>query len=119
MTTTLNLRVVRKTGTVSMMVRVFSLRGAHLVSMFANTSVAKLFRKWVLDILDREVEKASTVIQPPDSRYQVRVEIYDKHLKKTDTFYGVAGSYEKIINGIAKRYGYYVEKIISLPVGLF
>ncbi|HDZ0657495.1 TPA: hypothetical protein RRT39_000740 [Klebsiella pneumoniae] len=38
-----------------MKVRVFSLRGAHLVAMFARTPVAKEFRRWVLDILDREV----------------------------------------------------------------
>ncbi|HBR3211987.1 TPA: hypothetical protein L9R88_000146 [Klebsiella pneumoniae] len=36
-------------------VRIFSLRGAHLVAMFARTPVAKEFRRWVLDILDREV----------------------------------------------------------------
>ncbi|EPZ5206529.1 Bro-N domain-containing protein [Citrobacter freundii] len=35
--------------------RVFSLRGAHMVAMFARTPVAKEFRHWVLDILDREV----------------------------------------------------------------
>ncbi|HGV3966273.1 TPA: BRO family protein [Klebsiella pneumoniae] len=34
--------------------RVFSLRGAHLVAMFARTPKAKEFRRWVLDILDRE-----------------------------------------------------------------
>ncbi|HBT4768020.1 TPA: hypothetical protein MB318_004613 [Klebsiella pneumoniae] len=38
-----------------MKVRVFSLRGAHLIAMFARTPVAKEFRRWVLDILDREV----------------------------------------------------------------
>lgn len=36
-------------------VRVFSLRGAHLIAIFARTDVAKEFRRWVLDILDREV----------------------------------------------------------------
>lgn len=36
-------------------VRVFSLRGCHLIAMFATTAVAKEFRRWVLDILDREV----------------------------------------------------------------
>jgi len=35
--------------------RVFSLRGAHLIAMFARTPVAKEFRSWILDILDREV----------------------------------------------------------------
>ncbi|EPG6888981.1 BRO-N domain-containing protein, partial [Acinetobacter baumannii] len=36
-------------------VRIFSLRGCHLIAMFARTAVAKQFRKWVLDILDKEV----------------------------------------------------------------
>jgi len=35
-------------------IRIFSLRGAHLLAMFARTQVAKEFRVWVLDILDRE-----------------------------------------------------------------
>lgn len=55
MTTTVKMTLVRKTGEVDVMVRVFSLRGAHLIAMFASTPVAKDFRKWVLDILDREV----------------------------------------------------------------
>nr|WP_241610297.1 Bro-N domain-containing protein [Rosenbergiella epipactidis] len=41
-----------------MKVRVFSLRGAHLIAMFARTPVAKEFRRWVLDILDREVTQS-------------------------------------------------------------
>ncbi|HHT0259002.1 TPA: P22AR C-terminal domain-containing protein [Raoultella planticola] len=36
-------------------VRMFSLRGAHLIGMFSRTPIAKKFRRWVLDILDREV----------------------------------------------------------------
>ncbi|UYF76584.1 hypothetical protein LSO58_06825 [Acinetobacter ursingii] len=39
--------------------RIFSLRGCHLIAMFARTPVAKEFRKWVLDILDREVQPKS------------------------------------------------------------
>ncbi len=31
----------------------FSLRGCHLLAMFARTPVAKAFRRWVLDVLDR------------------------------------------------------------------
>ncbi|MDE9570986.1 P22AR C-terminal domain-containing protein [Xenorhabdus bovienii] len=49
-------------------VRVFSLRGAHLVAMFSKTGVAKEFRKWILDILDREVEKESQAIKPKTRR---------------------------------------------------
>ncbi|MFC2995609.1 Bro-N domain-containing protein [Acinetobacter sichuanensis] len=35
--------------------RIFSLRGCHLIAMFSKTAIAKQFRKWVLDILDKEV----------------------------------------------------------------
>lgn len=44
--------------------RIFSLRGAHLIAMFARTKVAKEFRRWVLDILDREVSQNSQQIAP-------------------------------------------------------
>jgi len=59
MSTTLKMSVVRKTGAVDIPVRVFSLRGAHLVAMFASTPKAKEFRRWVLDVLDREVANGS------------------------------------------------------------
>lgn len=45
-------------------VRIFSLRGAHLIAMFARTKVAKDFRKWALDILDREILQNANQIQP-------------------------------------------------------
>lgn len=35
----------------------FSLRGCHLLAMFARTPVAKAFRKWVLDVLDKLAEE--------------------------------------------------------------
>ncbi|ENE3739726.1 hypothetical protein ABM945_004765 [Escherichia coli] len=44
--------------------RIFSLRGAHLIAMFARTPIAKEFRCWVLDILDREAEKSAIPPQP-------------------------------------------------------
>jgi prophage antirepressor-like protein len=49
-------------------VRVFSLRGAHLIAMFARTPVAKEFRRWVLDILDREVVINMPVSAMPSER---------------------------------------------------
>lgn len=54
MTTTVKLTVVRQTGSVEMENRIFSLRGAHLIAMFSRTALAKEFRRWVLDVLDRE-----------------------------------------------------------------
>ncbi|EHW1390724.1 hypothetical protein K1J91_004218 [Salmonella enterica] len=38
-------------------VRVFSLRGAHLISMFASTPVAKEFRRWLLDLIEEEAKR--------------------------------------------------------------
>jgi len=64
MTTVVKLTTVRKTGNVEMDNRIFSLRGCHLIAMFANTKIAKSFRAWVLDILDREVSTPA-IDQPP------------------------------------------------------
>ena len=44
--------------------RIFSLRGAHLLAMFARTAIAALFRKWVLDILDGQL--SSIPLQLPN-----------------------------------------------------
>lgn len=38
-------------------VRVFSLRGCHLLGMFARTKVAKRFRVWALDVLDEHLNE--------------------------------------------------------------
>ncbi|MBE5254184.1 Bro-N domain-containing protein [Mixta mediterraneensis] len=45
-------------GNLRKKVRIFSLRGAHLLAMFARTPIAKEFRRWVLDILDQEVVRS-------------------------------------------------------------
>lgn len=57
---------VSTSGNYRKKVRVFSLRGAHLIAMFARTDVAKEFRRWVLDILDREVEHSPIAKQFTD-----------------------------------------------------
>lgn len=51
--------------------RIFSLRGAHLIAMFARTPVAKEFRKWVLDILDKEIGTA--VIKSQETTHTLTV----------------------------------------------
>lgn len=38
-------------------VRIFNLRGCHLIGMLSHTKVAKEFRRWVLDILDKETQQ--------------------------------------------------------------
>ena len=45
--------------------RIFSLRGCHLVAMFARTPVAKAFRRWVLDVLDKlDAEQHAALSSP-------------------------------------------------------
>ena len=78
-------------------VRIFSLRGAHLIAMFARTKVAKDFRKWVLDILDREVLQNANQIQPlGDEPLNLLVQAYhflyqasDLRTKVQPTFIGI------------------------------
>lgn len=66
MTLTLNLGVKGfGNGESEKEVRIFSLRGCHLIAMFARTAIAKQFRKWVLDILDKEVSTNKTPYQMP------------------------------------------------------
>ncbi|QBJ80511.1 BRO family protein [Aquitalea sp. USM4] len=62
MSQTVNLTVSGKiNGLQNLTVRIFSLRGAHLLAMFARTPVAKAFRKWVLDVLDMVTGNSATV----------------------------------------------------------
>ncbi|HAT4016743.1 TPA: Bro-N domain-containing protein [Citrobacter freundii] len=66
-------------------VRVFSLRGAHLIAMFARTDIAKEFRRWVLDILDREVEATSVE--------NLRTEFHQRVMLYLDSKGGVIGTH--------------------------
>ena len=50
-------------------VRIFSLRGCHLLAMFARTPVAKQFRVWVLDVLDKlNTQRAESAPSPISKR---------------------------------------------------
>ena len=49
--------------------RIFSLRGCHLIAMFTRTPIAKEFRKWVLDVLDKE-----SLQQQIDTRVKINAE---------------------------------------------
>lgn len=66
MTETLKMSV---SGNLTKSVRIFSLRGAHLIAMFSRTKVAKEFRKWALNILDEELKRPQRILPP--SQYQL------------------------------------------------
>ncbi|HAG1882577.1 TPA: Bro-N domain-containing protein [Salmonella enterica] len=44
-------------------VRIFSLRGAHLLAMFARTPIAKEFRRWVLDVLEQHGDLTTSPVE--------------------------------------------------------
>ena len=77
--------------------RIFSLRGTHLIGMLSHTKVAKDFRKWVLDILDREILQNANQIQPlADEPLNLLVQAYhflyqasDLRTKVQPTFIGI------------------------------
>ena len=72
MSQTLKLSVCGENKGLQRNIRIFSLRGCHLVAMFAKTTVAKQFRKWVLDLIDIEVEKLTGRTTTADDRTGLR-----------------------------------------------
>ena len=87
-------------------IRIFSLRGCHAIGFFAKTSVAKQFRKWVLDILDKEagapVAKTTKVERTPLHDAHAMLVAKTKHLNSSDAW--------KIIN---QRFG--TQSIDEIP----
>lgn len=81
--------VSSKTKGLRAKIRIFSLRGCHLLAMFARTDVAKAFRKWVLDILDKEVrttERVGQISTTTDRR--PLVEAVNVYCAKSGSFFG-------------------------------
>lgn len=95
-------------------VRVYSLRGAHLVAMFATTAKAKEFRRWVLDILDREVAK--TPESSPLHRFQAKVTIHDTLFGGEVEFYGKAEDLNTMATGICRTLGFEPSGFKQIPM---
>ena len=74
--------------------RIFSLRGCHLLAMLARTPVAKDFRKWVLDVLDRmaEQEAAAYPALPPAACADLKSTVDAKLSAFPDSIQGKARS---------------------------
>ncbi|WP_446471174.1 ORF6N domain-containing protein [Xenorhabdus stockiae] len=48
-------------------------------------------------------------------RYTVKLEIYDNHSNQVDRLTNRMDTPEGIIQGVAKLYGYYIDKMVSMP----
>ena len=90
-------------------VRVFSLRGCHLLGMLARTKIAKEFRRWVLDVLEKEVSgslKAPAAKTTADERTPLR--------QAVSALVGLRGvDYSSAYNMVHQRFG--VAAIEELP----
>ena len=97
-------------GNLKPTIRVFSLRGCHLVAMLAKTKVAKDFRKWVLDILENHQQKNFEPVQfeSPQKKLNNLLAINLSNpfaadviqlLKKSETFFS-KGQYSLILDNL-------------------
>ncbi|MGP2362598.1 BRO-N domain-containing protein [Acinetobacter junii] len=77
--------------------RIFSLRGAHLIAMFSRTAVAKEFRKWVLDIIEK---KESKTIKQVDKALYVSKELHNKVALK---YHRMFRQYDDMIDHLRKQ----------------
>ncbi|WP_261372822.1 BRO-N domain-containing protein [Yersinia mollaretii] len=115
MTMTLNMRVNGINNSLrNKLVRVYSLRGAHLIAMFATTKVAKDFRKWVLDILDKEVDKKPEV--SPLYRYKAKLILLDEETGDKFEILGKAMDLRTVAYGLASDLGYRPNAFTHVPV---
>lgn len=97
--------------------RIFSLRGCHLIAMFAKTVIAKQFRVWVLDILDKEVgqPKPYGLVDLPVSPFVTSKEklllrtAIEKHVAKTKESHSYY--WHRL------HHAYHVSKLEELPTG--
>jgi len=78
MTETVKLTVSGENSNLRTTLRIFSLRGAHLIAMFARTAVAKAFRVWVLDIIDHHLGRLTVEPTPAKAEEWITREQLDK-----------------------------------------
>lgn len=103
-------------------VRIFSLRGCHLIGMFARTAIAKQFRVWVLDVLEKFTQsqtKAEATPTKPQLPYATKAQREPlikavRHLVSIARAKGRALTYENAHNIINLKMG--VDSVEALTV---
>ncbi|PWM54952.1 MAG: hypothetical protein DBX60_00310 [Bacillota bacterium] len=79
--------------------RIFSLRGCHLVAMFARTPVAKAFRRWVLDVLDKlDAEQHAASSTPTPDDFTGTLSITPSSVADRKPLRALVGSWAKLSN---------------------
>jgi prophage antirepressor-like protein len=98
-------------------VRVFSLRGCHLLAMFARTKTAKEFRKWVLDIIDSHLQQNPHPAQPSEPPTITKAQQGELYTRATR----IAGGDKKKMTAIWSRLRthYRINGYTNLPADQF
>ena len=79
--------------------RIFSLRGCHLVAMFARTPVAKAFRRWVLDVLVKlDAEQHAAPSSPTPDGFTGTLSITPSSVADRKPLLALVGSWAKLSN---------------------
>ena len=79
--------------------RIFSLRGCHLVAMFARTPVAKAFRRWVLDVLDKlDAEQRAASSSPTPEDFTSPLSLTPSTTEDRKPLRALVGSWAKLSN---------------------
>ena len=92
-------QVIEISDTVNLTVptRIFSLRGCHLVAMFARTPVAKAFRRWVLDVLDKlDAEQHAALTSPTPDDFTGTLSITPSTTEDRKPLRALVGSWAQI-----------------------
>lgn len=77
--------------------RIFSLRGCHLVAMFARTPVAKAFRRWVLDVLDKlDAEQHAASPSPTPDNFTGTLSITPSSTEDRKPLRALVGSWAQV-----------------------
>lgn len=93
--------------------RIFSLRGCHLLAMFARTPVAKAFRVWVLDVLEA-LNRPQSQLLDTTSRLSTRTDPVRKELTAMiNAWVGVA---PKVAAEIFKEYD--LDRLIAVTTDM-
>lgn len=76
---------------------IFSLRGCHLVAMFARTPVAKAFRRWVLDVLDKlDAEQHAALTSPTPDDFTGTLSITPSSVADRKPLRALVGSWAQV-----------------------
>lgn len=75
MTALVEMPTLGVSGNLTTKTRLFSLRGAHLVAMFARTAKGQEFRRWLLDLIESHRELAPSHVSLMQQYYDAKASL--------------------------------------------